>query len=205
MAKRTIGILTGRRRLPRAERGDPRGDPALARPRLRGGRRAARLARHDRGRLPAARRAVDLGDPAARRHDPAHLAHEPVQGRGRARARPPPPARPRRARRDRRRGHARRRGAAARRGGRARRRRAEDDRQRPLGDRLHLRLRHRRLDRDRGDRPPAHDRGEPRPRDGRRGHGTPRGLDRRALRHRRRRRRDPDPRAAGRRSSAAAT
>ena len=120
-------------------------------------------------------------------------------------ARPPPPEGARRARRDRRRGHARRRRTAARRGGRPGRRRAEDDRQRPLGDRLHLRVRHRRRDRDRGDRPPAHDRGEPRPRHGRRGHGPPRGLDRRALRHRRRRRRDPDPRAARRRSSAAAT
>ena len=38
------------------------------------------------------------------------------------------------------------------------RRRAEDDRQRPRRHRLLVRLRHRRRDRDRGDRPPAHDR-----------------------------------------------
>ena len=37
------------------------------------------------------------------------------------------------------------------------RRRAEDDRQRPVGDRLHVRLRHRGADRDRRDRPAAHD------------------------------------------------
>ena len=48
----------------------------------------------------------------------------------------------RRRRRDRRRGHARRRGAAVRRARVPGRRRAEDDRQRPLGDRLHVRLRH---------------------------------------------------------------
>ncbi len=188
-----------RRRLPRVERRHPRGDPALARPRLRGGRRAARMARHDRGRVPAARLAVDLGDPAARRNDPAHLAHESLQGRGRTRARPPSPARARRARGDRRRGHARRRGTAARRGGSSRRGRAEDDRQRPVGDRLHVRVRHRRRDRDRGDRSPAHHRGESRPRDGDRGHGPPRRVDRRARRHRGRRRCDPDSRAAGRR------
>ena len=49
------------------------------------------------------------------------------------------------------------------------------------GDRLHVRLRHRGLDRDRGDRPPAHDGRVAQPRDGRRGDGPPHRLDRRAL------------------------
>ena len=78
------------------------------------------------------------------------------------------------------------------------RRRPEDDRQRPLGHRLHLRLRHRRRDLHRGDRPAAHDRRVAQPRDGRRGDGPPRRLDRRPQRDRRRRRRDPDPRAPDR-------
>ena len=78
------------------------------------------------------------------------------------------------------------------------RRRPEDDRQRPLRHRLHVRLRHRRRDLHRGDRPPAHDGRVAQPRDGRRGDGPPRRLDRGAQRHRRRRRRDPDPRAARR-------
>ena len=78
----------------------------------------------------------------------------------------------------------------------SRRRRPEDDRQRPLRHRLHLRLRHRGHDRHRGDRPAAHDGRVAQPRHGRRGDGPPRRLDRRDERHRRRRRRDPDPRAA---------
>ena len=88
-------------------------------------------------------------------------------GRGRLRA-------ARRARRDRRRGHARRRRAALRGVRRAGRRRAEDDRQRPLRHRLHLRLRHRRRDLHRGDRPPAHDGRVAQPRHGRRGDGPSR-------------------------------
>ena len=103
---------------------------------------------------------------------------------------------PRRARRDRRRGHARRRGAALRGARLPGRRRPEDDRQRPVRDRLHLRLRHGRLGLHRGDRPAAHDRGVAQPRDGRRGDGPAHGLDRGHERDRRRRRRDPDPRAA---------
>ena len=71
------------------------------------------------------------------------------------------------------------------------RRRPEDDRQRPVRNGLHVRLRHRGHDRDRGDRPAAHDGGVAQPRDGRRGDGASHGLDRRAWRHRRRRRRDP--------------
>ena len=73
---------------------------------------------------------------------------------------------------------------------------AEDDRQRPRRHRRHLRLRHRAPGRDRGDRPPAHDRRVAPPGDGGRGDGPPRGLDRALLGDRRRRRRDPDPRAA---------
>ena len=53
------------------------------------------------------------------------------------------------------------------------------------------------FDRDRGDRPAAHDGRVAQPRDGRRGDGPPHRLDRRHERDRRRRRRDPDPRAAG--------
>ena len=199
MANRTVGILTGGGDCP----GLNAVIRAVTRRSLDRGYEVVGVLHGWRGMIEGAFRpldcAVDLGDPAARRNDPAHLAHESLQGRGRTRARPPPPARPRRARRDRRRGHARRRGAAARRGGRSGRRRAEDDRQRPVGDRLHVRVRHRRRDRDRGDRPPAHHRGESRPRDGDRGHGPPRRVDRRARRHRRGRRCDPHPGAAGRR------
>ena len=79
-----------------------------------------------------------------------------------------------------------------------RRRSPEDDRQRPLRHRLHVRLRHGGDDRDRGDRPAAHDCRVAQPRHGRRGDGTPRGLDRRHERHRRRRRRHPHSGAAGR-------
>ena len=55
---------------------------------------------------------------------------------------------------------------------------AEDDRQRPRRHRLHVRLPDRRPDRHRRDRPPAHDGRVARPRDGRRGDGPPRRLDR---------------------------
>ena len=146
----------------------------------------------------AARAARDLGDPAARRDDHRHLADEPVQGRRRRRhgARELRARAPRRARRDRRRGHARRRGAAVRGARLPGRRRPEDDRQRPLRDRLHVRLRHGGLDLHRGDRPAAHDGGVAQPRHGRRGHGPPHRLDRGHERHRRRRGRDPHPRAA---------
>ena len=93
------------------------------------------------------------------------------------------------------RGHARRRGGG--RGRRSRRRRrSEDHRQRLVRDRRHLRLPDRGADRDRRHRPPAHDRGEPRPGDGGRGDGTPRGMDRDVLGHRRRRRHRPRARAA---------
>ena len=118
--------------------------------------------------------------PAPRRHDPRLVAHQPVQDRRRGRA----PARPassglgidaliaiggedtlgvaaklHRARRE-------------------RRRRAEDHRQRPVGHRAHLRLRHRGADRHRGHRPAAHHRRVAPPGDGRRGHGPPRRPDR---------------------------
>ena len=69
--------------LPRAERRDSRGDAAPDRRRRGAGRRAARLARHDRRALPPARPRGRLGHPAARRHDPAHEPHQPVQRGGR--------------------------------------------------------------------------------------------------------------------------
>ncbi len=102
----------------------------------------------------------------------------------------------RRARRDRRRGHARRRRAPLPRPRVSGRRRAEDDRQRSLGHRLHLRLRHRRDDRHGGDRPAPHDGRVAQPRHGRRGDGPAHRLDRGHERHRGRRRRGPHPRAA---------
>ena len=72
----------------------------------------------------------------------------------------------------------------------------EDDRQRPVRHRLHLRLRHRGQHRDGGDRPAAHDGRVAPPRAGRRGDGPARRLDRAARGHRRRRQRRADPRAA---------
>ena len=136
--------------------------------------------------------------PAARRHDPRHLAHQPLR---------------RRARR-----HGRRArtldardvdalipiggedtlgvGAAPARRRRADRRRAQDDRQRPRRHRRDVRLPDRRADRHRRDRPPAHDRRVAQPRDGGRGDGPPRRLDRDLRGDRRRRRRDPRARAA---------
>ena len=66
------------------------------------------------------------------------------------------------------------------------RRRAQDDRQRHRRHRRHVRLPHRRADRHRRHRPPAHHRREPRPGDGRRGDGPPQRLDRHLRRHRRR-------------------
>ena len=134
----------------------------------------------------------------ARRHDHRHIPHEPVQGRRRGRS-----VRAAFEQLD----------ALVAIGGedtlgvacealrgvrRTGRRRPEDDRQRPLGNRLHVRLRHRRRDLHRGDRPAAHDRRVAQPGHGRRGDGPPYRLDRRAQRHRRRRGRDPDPRAPGR-------
>ena len=172
-----------RRRLPRAQRGDPR--------RRAQGRRAATATSSSASATagPACSRAtrVELtldehaGILPPRRHDPRHLAHQPVQGRRR-----------RRGARARRRssahgvdaliaiggedtlGVARAAGGRRRAGGR----RAQDDRQRPRRHRLHVRLRHRGADRHRRDRPPAHHGRVARPRDGRRGHGPPRGLDR---------------------------
>ena len=85
------------------------------------------------------------------------------------------------------------------------RRRAEDDRQRHRRHRRHVRFPHRRADRHRCDRPAAHHGREPRPGDGRRGHGPRRRLDRHVCRHRRRRDRDPRPRAAVRHRRGRAT
>ena len=174
MANRTIGILTGGGDCP----GLNAVIRAVTRRSLDRGYEVIGVLHGWRGMIEGAFRPLDAhsisGILPARRHDPAHLPHEPVQGRRRARSRPPPPEGARRARGDRRRGHARRRVPTACRGGRTGRRGAEDDRQRPLGDRLHVRVRHRGRDRHRGDRPAAHDRREPRPRDGRRGHGPAR-------------------------------
>ena len=74
------------------------------------------------------------------------------------------------------------------------RRRAQDDRQRPVGHGVHVRLRQRRRLRDRRARPPAHHGRQPRADDGAGSDGPARRLDRAARRHRRRRRRDPDSR-----------
>ena len=123
-----------RRRLPGAERGHPRGRAPLARPRARRRRRPRRLAGARRGAVRSR---------SARERSPASC---PAAGRSSApRARTRTGSRaasssvlanfataPRRARRDRRRGHARRRRAALCRARAAGRRRAEDDRQRPL-------------------------------------------------------------------------
>ena len=118
-----------------------------------------------------------------------------VDGRRRPGAGGDEGAQPGRADPDRRRGHAGRRGQAAR--GRGQRRgRAQDDRQRPGGDRLHVRLPDGGAGRHRRHRPAPHNRRVPQPRDHRRGDGPPRGLARRVLGDGRRRRRDPDPGAA---------
>ena len=134
----------GGRRLPGAERGHPGGHTQIARPRVRGRRRPRGVARARRGKAPALGRPGHLGDPPARRHHPRDVAHEPLQAgrRRRARARARGVRAPRRARRRRGRGHARRCVTPLRGAGVPGRRRSEDDRQRPLGDRLHLRLRH---------------------------------------------------------------
>ena len=187
-----------RRGLPRPERGHPGGRAAVLRPGPRGRRRPGRLARLGRRRVRAPRVARDLRDPPARRDDHRDEPHEPVQD-GRRRREGARKLSGRGARRpggDRRRGHARGRRAAAPRGAVPRGRRAEDDRQRPRGDGLHVRLRHCGLHRDGGDRPAAHDGGVAQPRDGGRGDGPAHRLDRGHERHRRRCRRDPDPRAA---------
>ena len=148
-------------------------------------RRARRLPRRlegrARGRHRAARRRGAAGHAAAGRHDPRLVAHQPLQGRRRARAgagaRWPStastPSSPSAARTPSAWPH-----KLAGEGVRGRRR-AEDDRQRPVGHRAHLRLRHRRADLRRRHRPPAHHRREPRPGDGRRGDGPPRRAHRR--------------------------
>ena len=181
--------------LPRIERGDPRRHAVGDLPWRRGGRDHARLPRARRTRLHGPRHEDGLGDPAARRDDPADLELRALdRGRGRARRRGLRARRAGRGRRDRRRAHdgdhppaPRGRGPAADRG-------AEDDRQRHRRHRLHLRLRHCGPHRQRSDRPSPHDRPVPRPRSGRRGDGPERRLDRPARRDRRRRRRDRDSR-----------
>ena len=156
------------------------------------------LARARRRDLRAARAQGHLRPPAARRHDPRHDEDEPDEGRGRRRggARQLRGRAARRARGDRRRGHARGRSDPLPRPRLPGRRGAEDDRQRSLRHRLHLRLRHGGDDRDRGDRPAPHDRRVAQPRHGRGGDGSAHRLDRGDERHRGRCRRGPDPRAA---------
>ena len=119
--------------------------------------------------------------PAPGRHDPRLVADQPVQGRRRARAGA---------------GHAGRASGSTRSSPSAARTpsawptswpsegvpvvgRAQDDRQRPVGHRAHLRLRHRRADLRRRHRPAPHHRREPRPGDGGRGDGPPRRPHRR--------------------------
>ncbi len=138
-----------------------------------------------------------LGHPAARRHDPAHEPHQSVQRGGRRRGGAHVVRAARRPDRDRRRGHAGRGRAAVRRARPAGGRRAEDDRQRPRGDRPDVRIRHGGLDRDRRDRPAAHDGRVARPRHGRRGHGPARGLAGGRERPRGRRRRRAHSRVPG--------
>ena len=187
-----------RRRLPRPERRDPGGGPqGRHASRLRVRRVPRRLAGTARGRDDAAGHQAVPGDPAPRRHHPRLLAHQPVQDRRRRRADPGEPrrGRGRRAGRHRRRGHPRGRHQAGR-PGRQRGRRPEDHRQRPVRHRLHVRLRHRRQHRHRGDRPAAHHRRVPPPGAGGGGDGPARRLDRPARRHRRRCQRGADPGAA---------
>ena len=188
----------GRRGLPRAERGHPGDRPqGRARVRLLVPRVPRRLARPARGHDHAAGHPGGARPAAPRRHDPRLVADQPVRDRGRRPEDQAQPAEPRggRADRDRRRGHARGRDEAAR-DGRQRRRRAQDDRQRPVGHRLHVRLRHRGEHRDRGHRPAAHHGREPPPGADRRGDGPARRLDRAARRDGRRGEHHPDPRGA---------
>ena len=134
-----------RRGLSRTERRDPccraQGDRWLRRS---GDRLSRRLAWSSGGLVRGAHDRVNARDPAARRDDPQELAHEPVQAGGRSAegARDARAPRGRCSDRDRGRGHPRRRQPTVWRGS-ARRRRAEDDRQRPRGDRRDVRLRHR--------------------------------------------------------------
>ena len=196
-----------RRRRTRAERGHPRGGPlGRGRPRLGGVRHRARLRGADRppphphpGRLGGQRAA------AAGRHHPRLDQQGPLLGHaGRRRVGPRPgplqgAGRQHQAARHRRPGRDRRGGQPGHRqravplrgpGGRG----AQDDRQRPVGLRPDLRLRHRPDRGHRGPRPAAHHRGQPRPGHGAGGDGPRRRLDRAPLRPRRRGRRDPHPR-----------
>ena len=166
--------------LPRAERRAARRGTALraARQRGRGDPRGLAWPRQ-RGDAPAGSRGR-AWHPAAGRHRAADEPHQPLLERGDAAlaARHLGSTRARCADRRGGRGHARRGGASAPRPRLACRRGAEDDRQRPARDRLYLRLRHGRLDRDRGDRSPAHHGGEPQPGHRGRGDGPAQWLDR---------------------------
>ena len=122
-----------------------------------------------------AQRRVDPRHPSARWHDTRHLSDEPVQAEdGPSASRRTWRASPRRPDRDRRRGHAGRRGPASCRARSTRRSACPRRSTTTWRDRRHLRLRHGAPGRDRGDRPPAHDRRVAPPSDGGRGDGPPR-------------------------------
>ncbi len=120
-----------------------------------------------------ARRRAHARHAASRRHGPRLVTHQPVQGRRWCRPREGDAGEEQRRRvdRHRRRGHARR-GQQVVRRGRQRRRRAEDDRQRPLCDRVDVRVQHCGADLRRRHRPAAHHGGVTRSSHGGRGHGT---------------------------------
>ena len=104
-----------RRRLPRPERGHPRGRAALVDARARGGRRARGLARAGRAAVRAARAAArSPGSCRAAARSSARRARTRTSSTAASSGAPDVRARARRARRDRRRGHARRRREALR-------------------------------------------------------------------------------------------
>ena len=204
-----------RRRLPGAQRGDPR-HRAQGRAPLR--RRAGRLPRRLAGVLEDATTSTSTSSACGARcrgAAPCSARRAPTRSRSTAASSGVEPTLAelghRRAHRDRRRGHARRRppnclGHGVQVVGVPKT--IDND---LVGHRAHLRLRHRGADRHRRHRPAAHHGRVPRPGDGGRGHGPPRRPHRHVGRHRRRRHHDPDPRGAVRhrrgvrRASSAAT
>ena len=170
-----------RGRLPGSQRGHPGGGPqgrgGLRPPARRLPPRMAGRPRRGAGRAHRRRRPAGCSRGAARcsaRRAPTRSSATAASAAVQATLGPRPR---RRAGGHRRRGHARGRRAARRRRG-AQRRGPQDDRQRPLRDRRHVRVPHRGADRHRRHRPAAHHRREPRPGHGRRGDGPPRGLAR---------------------------
>ena len=167
------------RRLPRPQPRDPRRLPPALGGRPRDVRRAQRLARHDRRQPEAARLRRDLRDPAtraARSSAPRARTRYKIEGgvEGVKRTFEQLDALVAIGGEDTL-------GVAARLSAEeslAGRRRPEDDRQRPERHRLHVRLRHRRRGRDRGDRPLPLDGRVAQPDHRRRDDGPPRRLDR---------------------------